>query len=336
MGSVLAGELSDLMLKHPSIRATETDSSMEIICISCWRAFDHDTSTAAAQVSCPHCGFSQPGPDPSSLSAKLDANTRPSEIATKSDESEQDASTTDPEMPVMQASEPKEAPKASPTPPAPASTSRPETMDFGAVPPDASSPPPASPLIEKVEEKAPPKPDRRWRLKTPTAMVLYFPDYEAMSRYLNGEEGSGYSVACGPGPFRTLAGFVSAMRVTNDPLEALVNVPPDDETAPMGSNVLSPPTNASPQATQSAGNAGRAQSKPKTGPNPANEANKSAQVKPRTRRRRTSATADFSFRKTQEKNPWPSRILFLAIGIAAGGAAVYYVAWIGLLPGIVY
>ena len=75
---------------------------MEIICISCWRAFEHDTSTAAAQVTCPHCGFSQPGPDPSSLNAKLDANTRPSEVvndpppaATKAEES---AENTSPEL----------------------------------------------------------------------------------------------------------------------------------------------------------------------------------------------------------------------------------------------
>ena len=310
---------------------------MEIICISCWRAFDHDTSTAAAQVSCPHCGFSQPGPDPSSLSAKLDANTRPSEVVSEAKESEKDTSTTDPEMPVMQATPPPKAPEKKPTPPpkpAPTpSANRPETMDFGAIPPDGSAPPPSAPLAKEPEAPAPPKPDHRWRLKTPTAMVLYFPDYEAMSRYLSGDEGPGYAVACGPGPFRTLNGFISAMRVTSDPLEALVNVPPDDETAPLGSNMLSSaPSNTSAQAPQGPSSGTR----PKSAPKPAQDAERPSPAKARTRRRRTSATSDFSFRKTQEQNPWPGRLLFLAIGLAAGGAAVYYVAWIGLLPGIVY
>ena len=312
---------------------------MEIICISCWRAFDHDTSTTAAQVTCPHCGFSQPGPDPSSLSAKLDANTRPSEVVSDDEGSAPDASTTDPEMPVMQAKAPDEpAPEASKAPSPEPEASRPQTMDFGAVPIDVepTQPSPAKPKVAAPE--APPKPDHRWRLRTPARLILYFPDYEGLSRYLSGNEGAGYAVACGPGPFRTLTGFISAMRVTNDPLEALVNVPPDDETAPMGSKSTPPIARPRPSAQSNASGQQQA-SLPEqpAAPGKSGSSDKAPQSRPRTtRRRRTSANTDFSFRKPQEQNPWPGRLLFLLLGMLTGGALIYYVAWIGLLPGIVY
>ena len=314
---------------------------MEIICISCWRAFDHDTSTSAAQVTCPHCGFSQPGPDPSSLSAKLDANTRPSEVASEGGLEAQDTSTTDPEMPVMTPEPPEPSPSPVAAPEPKAQSPRPQTMDFGAVPMDESPAGHAPQAPEAAPEPAaPPKPDHRWRLRTPARLVLYFSDYEALSRYLSGDEGAGYSVACGPGPFRTLTGFISAMRVTNDPLEALVNVPPDDETAPLGS--LSPPQDSRPQQAPSGQpSATRPSSKPSQASSPSRSSKSSdsssqSQPRSRTRRRRTSANTDFSFRKQQEQNPWPGRVLFLLLGMLLGSAAIYYVAWIGLLPGIVY
>ena len=334
-----AGELRSLVLKQTPERATETYSGMEIICISCWRAFDHDTSTAAAQVTCPHCGFSQPGPDPSSLNAKLDANTRPSEVATADDDTGLDSSSTDPEMPVMEASEPvaepaDEAPKAAPVEAPP---KRPQTMEYNAVPKAEATPPPAA-APPPPEPEEPPKPDHRWRLKTPSKLVLYFPDHEAMSRYLTGDEDTGYSVACGPGPFRTLTGFITAMRVTDDPLEALVNVPPaedDDSGAPQAAPIPSAPRPRS-GARTGAKSAPRSAGKSEPNLDKKLPSDKGPQTRPRTRRRRTSATSDFSFRKTQEQNPWPGRLLFLTIGLLAGGAAIYYVAWLGLLPGIVY
>ena len=338
MGIVPAGELNGLVLKQAPERATETYSGMEIICISCWRAFDHDTSTAAAQVTCPHCGFSQPGPDPSNLNAKLDANTRPSEVATADGELGSDSSSTDPEMPIMEAVEPKaEAPE--PAPAAAEVPKRPQTMEYDAVPTAPKAPQAAvvEPKVEPEEPEEPPKPDHRWRLRTPAKLVLYFPDHEAMSRYLTGDEGPGYAVACGPGPFRTLTGFITAMRVTDDPLEALVNVPPseDDESAAAAAPIPSAPRPRSAARTNTP-SAPRSNPKPESAKESQASSDKGAQTRPRTRRRRTSATSDFSFRKTQEQNPWPGRILFLTIGLLAGGAAIYYVAWLGLLPGIVY
>ena len=338
MGIVPAGELNALVLKQGPERATESYSGMEIICISCWRAFDHDTSTAAAQVTCPHCGFSQPGPDPSNLNAKLDANTRPSEAATADGELGSDSSSTDPEMPVMEAVEPKpEAPKPPPTAAEP--PKRPQTIEYDAVPKEPKAPQAAvvEPKVEPEEPEEPPKPDRRWRLRTPAKLVLYFPDHEAMSRYLTGDEGPGYAVACGPGAFRTLTGFITAMRVTDDPLEALVNVPPseDDESAAAAAPIPSAPRPRSGARTNTP-SAPRPNQKPEANKEPQAASDKGAQSRPRTRRRRTSATSDFSFRKTQEQNPWPGRVLFLMIGLLAGGAAIYYVAWLGLLPGIVY
>ena len=313
---------------------------MEIICISCWRAFEHDTSTAAAQVTCPHCGFSQPGPDPSSLNAKLDANTRPSEVvndpppaATKAEES---AENTSPELtPPAPSPEPKSAPEPAPAKAAPRTV--PRTADFEAVTNPEPAPSIDPPAPEEAKADEPPKPDHRWRLRTPAKLVLYFSTYDALAHYLTGDEGAGYAVACGPGPFRTLTGFTSAMRVTDDPLEALVNVPPAEEGA---EEAPAAPANPARPSTTKPLTVPPPPKRPQSQPNamkpPSGEPEAPAQTRPRTRRRRTSATADFTFRKAQAQNPWPGRILFMLLGMAAGGAVVYYVAWIGLLPGIVY
>jgi hypothetical protein len=339
MGTMPAGEFVYLVLKDVPVRATETYSGMEIICISCWRAFDHDTSTAAAQVACPHCGFSQPGPDPSSLNAKLDANTRPSQVASEAVDSPEgdNTSTTDPELPIMSAQEPEPHVQSPPPAEREPELQHTQTAEYEAAPSPAKAPksPAAQPAIKPDE---PPKPDHRWRLKTPARLVLYFPDYESMSRYLTGDEGGGYSVACGPGAFRTLTGFISAMRVTDDPLEALVNVPTADDDATSAPSTAAIPSAPRPRS----GARSKAPSTPRSRTNSepavaqAGESEAGAQTRPRTRRRRTSANTDFTFRKTQEQNPWPNRIMFLMIGLLAGGAAIYYVAWLGLLPGIVY
>ena len=297
---------------------------MEIICISCWRAFDHDTSTAAEQVTCPHCGFQQPGPDPKSLDAKLDANTRPSEVASPPDTDQQDAEATSPELVTP-------APQPSIT----------ETTEYEAAPapPPAPKPATAPPAPEAAtpapEPSQPEAPDHRWRLRTPSMLVLFFPDYEGMSRYLTGDEGDGFAVACGPGPFRTLSAFNVAMRVTDDPLEALVNVPPAEGEGDQHVEATPRPRSGGRQATKT-GQPGKPQietppSRPVRTPE-----DRPASSRARSRRRRVTATADFTFRKAQNQNVWPGRLLFLLIGLLAGGAAVYYIAWIGLLPGIVY
>jgi hypothetical protein len=300
---------------------------MEIICISCWRAFEHDTTTAAEQVTCPHCSFEQPGPDPKSLDAKLDANTRPSDVQAKE-------TPTTPEQPV-----------------APPAASVLETADYEAalnIPPVAPQPPPAAPQPAPAAPQPAPaapqpapaapqpaQPDRRWRLRTPTAMVLFFADYEGLSRYLTGDEDGGYGIACGPGPFRQLTGFTAAMRVTDDPLEALVNVPPaDGEVDEMSVIPASPrPRSGARRATTSSSSGEPRLETPGTR---ADTDERPAGNRARSRRRRATATADFTFRKAQAQNVWPGRLLFLMIGLLAGGAAMYYVAWIGLLPGIVY
>ncbi len=295
---------------------------MEIICISCWRAFEHDASTAAAEVTCPECGFAQPGPDPSSLDAKLDANTRPS------------ATTTAPPQPTPASPAPEAAAATTPdlTPPSPTFA---ETADFGSPPDPAPAPartpqPATAPPPAPAEEVA--KPDHRWRLRTRALLVLFFPDYEALSRFLTGDEGVGYAVACGPGPFRTLTGFSAAMRVTDDPLEALVNVPPaegdEGEAAPAP---LPRPRTARRASSPSA----QTRIEPPS-QNAGGAREETASARARTRRRRTSASADFTFRKAQAQNVWPGRLLFLLVGLLVGSAAIYYVAWIGLLPGIVY
>ena len=316
---------------------------MEIICISCWRAFNHDTSSAAAQVTCPHCGFSQPGPDPSSLNAKLDANTRPSQVSSEptppAPEEPATTSLDDLTSPELTPPEPDDLTSPELTPPGeqPASP-LPKTAEFDAAPGPAAAPQTAV-VQPEVAPPEPPKPDHRWRLRTPAMLVLFFPDYEALSRYLTGDEGVGYAVACGPGPFRTLTGFTSAMRVTDDPLEALVNVQPADDEAELPLPTPAPqprPRGTSRRQSDSEISRPTAQARPEQQGSAPPQDQATPAARPRTRRRRTSATTDFSFRKAQDQNPWPGRIVFLLIGLMAGSAAIYYIAWLGLLPGIVY
>ena len=52
--------------------------------------------------------------------------------------------------------------------------------------------------------------------------------------------------------------------------------------------------------------------------------------------RTTTMTSEFQFRTGKDVNVWPGRILFLVIGLLLGGGGVYYAAWYGLLPGILY
>ena len=152
---------------------------MEIICISCWRAFDHDTSTAAAEVACPHCGFKQPGPDPSSLDAKLDANTRPTPAPSGESPAPEPEAVAPPAEPVAPPppAAPVTPPPAAPVTPAPAAPIDPPKADLHSPnqsisqTADFASPP-------DVPPEEPSKPDHRWRLRTRALLVLFFPDYE--------------------------------------------------------------------------------------------------------------------------------------------------------------
>jgi len=52
--------------------------------------------------------------------------------------------------------------------------------------------------------------------------------------------------------------------------------------------------------------------------------------------RTTTMTSEFQFRTGKDVNVWPGRLLFLVLGLLLGGGGVYYAAWYGLLPGILY
>lgn len=305
---------------------------MELICISCWQPFEHDIVPEEENVTCPHCGFAQPGPDPSELEATLEANTRPTQVSSKAEAA--------PQPIVTPAGEASEAVTTSTEPDlAPDETSPEITLPIQ--PETDEEPAVKANQTERAEEQVKPTEDVRWRLMTPEGLLLYFPEHEALQVYLTGDEGNDYAVACGEGPLRPLTGFLGALQLTEDPLAALANVSPlDGQPTEAASTPRPKPRKRPPTAPENA------RTKPTTKP----EA-KAAQTRPatsevdvkaakpvraRSRRRRATATSDFTFRTSQEKPVWPGRILFLVIGLLTGSLAIYYLAWVGLLPGIVY
>jgi hypothetical protein len=49
-----------------------------------------------------------------------------------------------------------------------------------------------------------------------------------------------------------------------------------------------------------------------------------------------TTTSEFTFRTEGQANPWKARILFLVVGLLAGAGGMYYAAWLGVLPGVLY
>ena len=317
---------------------------MELICISCWQPFEHDVVPEGEHVTCPHCGFEQPGPDPSELEATLEANTRPTHIEEPPQESTHAGAETAPAVAAT-------ADNASAKPANAIAMGADQTSPENPLPiVDAASPEshasPAGDETAEVEKREPevPEEDHRWRLMTPENLILFFPEHEALQAFLTGDEGQGYAIACGEGPMRPLTGFLGALQLTDDPLAALANVSPlegqiaEPEPAPRPrqpkrTNTQPKQARTKPTTNPDAGSAKARTSRP---PTAEVDVKASKPVRPRSRRRRATATSDFTFRTSQEKPVWPGRILFLLIGLLTGSLGIYYLAWLGLLPGIVY
>ncbi len=224
----------------------------------------------------------------------------------------------------------------------------------------------AGPSLSDVQLQVPEK-DERWRVRTASNLILCFPTYDMLARYLTGDEDESWAIGRGPGPFRPLLSFQMAMQGNEDPVQALVQVPPEDEGHADGGGAgpASPPAAARavaatrrpsrPGPTRTGGDSGPpkvgvggggpspAQSHTDASPSPSpipsgtkGPGTVTARPRARTRRRRAELTNEFTFRTAKAKSPWPGRLFFMTIGMLAGGGAVYYAAWVGLLPGILY
>ncbi|MGM0577249.1 MAG: hypothetical protein ACQEXJ_16100 [Myxococcota bacterium] len=293
----------------------------EIICISCWSSFEVEESSleeASSEVTCPHCGFSQPGPGPSGGGGPAtDKDAGPPRPPTKPPPIPvPDGGATDPPAPKAaragSATAPEEIPPDDPF----AEMSHDLGVEAAGDATDQSGPPPLP-----VEEPL-------WRIRTTTGLILHFPDFESASRWAAGHEGGGLGIARGDGAFRHYAAFREALQDQGDPVDALeATSPADGMPAPSPGSESNKPRPA--PASSAERSAAKKKGQPRT---PGSET-----ARPGARKRSTSQkTGDFTFRTSQVASPWPGRLLFFTAGLLLGGGVIYYLSWLGVMPGIRY
>ncbi|MED5417369.1 MAG: hypothetical protein VYA27_01640, partial [Verrucomicrobiota bacterium] len=184
----------------------------------------------------------------------------------------------------------------------------------------------ASGAAESPPEETPPE-DNRWRIQTSTGLLLFFPDPTLACQWADDQDDPELLVAYGRGPLRPYGAFQEALKTTSDPVQALVSVAPSDgseppiEPMPMEAIVqeASAPDPQAPAAPVAP--ATPAETAPPT----------DGQGTPE---RPATMTSEFQFRTDSAGSPWKGRLIFLLIGLLAGAGGVYYVAWLGELPGI--
>ena len=418
----------------------------EIICISCWSSFEFDETTLSGSrdVTCPNCGFVQPGPaqipgpelDPTvetgtvppspELDLTIQDGRPPAELvaslssAAPSVEVPRTGTRKKAERAVIaqtQVGPPPAPPEPKPEPEPVVEEERTSQMAAFSLPEEPAEPPPTidpkedpfrelqkvladesaasgddddAPLVGEVSavstvlndiygepavsmpgvedlELDVPEKDERWRLRTASGLVLFFPNYDTLARYLTGDENETWAVAMGPGPFRPLLPFLIASQTLEDPVKALVDVPPEDEDAvtevlaaaaaeqAAEETALAEEIAASPPpAEQKTGKAPKLNTGTITGlrrpdagasPSPSPMPRRSATQAPgkatarpgrRGRKSRPNVTGEFTLKAAKPKSPWPARVMFFVVGTGIGGGTVYYLAWLGVLPGILY
>jgi len=294
----------------------------EIVCVGCRKGFESEVNDDE-EVTCPSCGHVQAASEPEGGEQAAADSSDEEDEALEFDMSE----------------EPSEAEDD------PALT---ETADFAQVSAllqsegitaseeAASSDEPAEAAAEAAASSDEPaeEEDTRWRFRSGSGLVLFFPTYEVADKWAVKQNASDLSIARGSSDFRPYTDFQALLQTLGDPLLAIVA---DNATeAPEGE--AEDATDASDGTDDSSGESPFSEAAPEaTGvasevspPAPESEAQRSADA------RTTTMTSEFKFRTGQEVKVWPARILFLVVGVLLGGGLVYYAAWYGLLPGILY
>lgn len=174
--------------------------------------------------------------------------------------------------------------------------------------------------------------DTRWRFRSRSGLVLFFPTYEVATKWIIKQNPADISIAHGSGEFRSYTDFEAQLKITGDPMAAILAEAAEivetqgDESA----GEAAPEASEAPQSAAETSEAAAADPVAEVSP-PSGEPTESEPSS-----RTTTMTSEFQFRTGKDVNVWPGRILFLVIGLLLGGGGVYYAAWYGLLPGILY
>ncbi len=180
-------------------------------------------------------------------------------------------------------------------------------------------------------------PAARWKLRTGSGLLLHFPTYETAIIWAAGHDGP-LGITCGDLDFRRYKAFHHATKSTSDPMAALYATPSFEERPDLGA-ALPPeslqPAHLTPRTPDSAPLDPEAPPPPRSAASnrPAESARSMESPPSRTTR---SQVQDFSFRTGPSVSIWPSRLIFLTLGIILGASAVYYLAWLGIMPGVQY
>jgi len=185
---------------------------------------------------------------------------------------------------------------------------------------------------ESPPEETPPE-DNRWRIQTSTGLLLFFPEATLACQWADDQDDPQLLVAYGRGPLRPYGAFQEALKTTPDPVQALVSVAPSDGSEPTSDPM---PMEAIVQEASAPEPQGPPAPAPPSAPATPAEAPAAADGQGAATGRPATMTSEFQFRTDSEGSPWKGRLIFLLIGLLAGAGGVYYAAWLGELPGILY
>lgn len=155
-----------------------------------------------------------------------------------------------------------------------------------------------------------------WRVRTPTGLLLVFPSIRHAMDFSTDMNEARMGLARGEEPFRPLGMFRSRLTPRIDP-EVIFDTLPFEETGEDGSPLPGDISGLLPET-----------------PLPQDELGRELE-EARTRKPRT-IQKEFSFRTGMTEASWSERILMMLFGLVLGGGIVYYLAWLGMLPGIRY
>lgn len=176
--------------------------------------------------------------------------------------------------------------------------------------------------------------DTRWSIQTNTGLLLFFPEADLASQWAEGQDDDHLQIAYGRGPLRAYGAFQEALKTTSDPIQALATVAHSDDSASgealgLEAIVQEAGAPASSPATPPASEEAPAPAETPEAPAEGGDA-------PGAGSRPATMTSEFQFRTDSAGSPWKSRLIFLVVGLIAGACGVYYAAWLGELPGILY
>ena len=174
--------------------------------------------------------------------------------------------------------------------------------------------------------------DTRWRFRSRSGLVLFFPTYEVATKWIIKQNPADISIAYGSGEFRSYTDFEAQLKITGDPMAAILAEAAEVVESQGGESGGEAAAEASEAPESAAETSEEAAADPVAEVSPPSGEPTESEPSSRT----TTMTSEFQFRTGKDVNVWPGRILFLVIGLLLGGGGVYYAAWYGLLPGILY